>query len=307
MQALNEPLIPTVFLTDDAIRCRAQGRRICGAASSSTVGWGGEPGRAIDTQIEHSTAWGRKSCTHTDAGEFHERNIDGSMHGPAWWQVDLGEGALVNHVDLWHRTDCCQDRLEKASVYVSESPDYTTGTKCGQLSDHSQKPEVSQCGQVFGRYVTVAHAHSEGGGSSGGAVITICEAKVFGIRGRVDTASCRCTPRCAQDSLNMAVRCCADTNPTAAGQACTTAPGYTGPLKPALTGSSWTSYLLYAALAIVGIIALVKLSPLLLSKIPSLGGKGAGLQTSITGGGGGGGGDSICEWRHLLTTLRTCF
>eukprot|EP01045_Picozoa_sp_COSAG04_P016943 COSAG04_NODE_1460_length_6620_cov_3.053366_4_plen_244_part_00 len=227
------------------------------------------------------------------------------MHGPAWWQVDLGEGALVNHVDLWHRTDCCQDRLEKASVYVSESPDYTTGTKCGQLSDHSQKPEVSQCGQVFGRYVTVAHAHSEGGGSSGGAVITICEAKVFGIRGRVDTASCRCTPRCAQDSLNMAVRCCADTNPTAAGQACTTAPGYTGPLKPALTGSSWTSYLLYAALAIVGIIALVKLSPLLLSKIPSLGGKGAGLQTSITGGGGGGGGDSICEWRHPTQLLLT--
>ena len=82
-------------------------------------------------------------------------------------------------------------------------------------------------------------------------------------------------------------------------------PGYTGPLKPALTGSSWTSYLLYAALAIVGIIALVKLSPLLLAKIPALGGKGAGLQTSITGGGGGGGGDSICEWRHPTQLLLT--
>ena len=95
------------------------GKRICGAVSSSTVGWGGEPDRAIEGSITHSGAWGRNSCTHTDAGDYNERNIDGSLHGPAWWQVDLGEGALINHVDLMHRTDCCQDRAAERRILSS--------------------------------------------------------------------------------------------------------------------------------------------------------------------------------------------
>ena len=190
------------------------GKRICGAASSSTVGWGGEPDRAIDATLEESTAWGQGSCTHTDAGNTQERNLDGSLHGPAWWQVDLGQGALVNHVDVMHRTDCCQDRLEHAKIYVSTTPDYkTSGVECSPMSDHTKRPEVSQCNQVYGQYVTVAHDHAEGGGSSGGAIVSICKAQVWGVRGQVDTSLCKCTPRCAQDTLNMAVRCCADSNP----------------------------------------------------------------------------------------------
>ena len=78
----------------------------------------------------------------------------------------------------------------------------------------------------------------------------------------------------------MAVRCCADTSPVEAGGTCASKVPYSGPLKPALTGSSsWYMYLLYAVLAVIALAALVKLSPLLLAKIAS-GGKG--------GGGGGG-------------------
>ena len=97
------------------------GKRICGATSSSTVGWGGEPDRALD-QSTHG-AWNQMSCTHTDAGDSNARNYDGTPHGPAWWQVDLGEPSIVQHVDLWHRSDCCQDRLEQAGVYVSDTPE----------------------------------------------------------------------------------------------------------------------------------------------------------------------------------------
>ena len=115
------------------------------------------------------------------------------------------------------------------SVTVHNGCSYTTGKLCGRLSDHTQSPEISQCGGVVGRYVTVAHDR-EHGGSSDGIVVTICEAKVFGIRGTVDQASCKCTPRCAQDSLNMAVRCCADVRPHDAGLECEAkqAVGYTG-------------------------------------------------------------------------------
>ena len=148
------------------------------------------------------------------------------------------------------------------------------------------------CGQVYGRYVTVAHDHQTGGGSSGGVIVTICEAKVWGVRGRVDTSACRCTPRCAQDSLNMAVRCCADKVPRDAAAACSALPDptgigkarqYTGPLKPAIIGgTAWYMYLLYVALAIVAAAALVKLWPLIVTKIPkgktaSGGGIGEGL------------------------------
>ena len=40
-------------------------------------------------------------------------------------QVDLGALATVDHVSLWHRTDCCQDRLEGAQIYVSTTPLYS--------------------------------------------------------------------------------------------------------------------------------------------------------------------------------------
>lgn len=281
---------PASPLGNEFNRC-VNGKRICGGygvegqggTASSTVGWGGEPNRAIEQHVETAgaTAWGQNSCTHTDAGDTRAINIDGSPHGPAWWQVDLGQGALVNHVDLKHRTDCCQDRLEFASVYVSESPDYTTGTRCGTLTDHTQSPEVSQCGQVYGRYVTVAHDHSVGGGTSGGAIITICDAKVWGVRGREDKSACTCTPRCAQDSLNMAVRCCADSVPVEAGNTCAAKPKYSGPLKSAIvdTGTAWYMYILYIVLAVAVVAALVKFWPLIASKIPksgpSLGGGGS--------------------------------
>ena len=51
--------------------------------------------------------------------------MQGQEHGPAWWQVDLGGMAQVDKVNVWHRTDCCQDRLEGAQIYVSTTPLYS--------------------------------------------------------------------------------------------------------------------------------------------------------------------------------------
>ena len=141
------------------------GIRVCGPTRSSTVGWGGEPNRAIDGNTDGN--WGGGSCTHTDSS-------------PAWWQVDLGGTAHVDHVSVYHRTNCCQDRLETAHIIVSPTPDFSGGTTCSELSDHSQQPEVAQCGgQAQGQYVTVDHGRG-GGGSSSGVVITICEIEVWG-------------------------------------------------------------------------------------------------------------------------------
>ena len=219
--------------------------RVCGATSSSTLGWGGEPDRAIDGK--HCSEWGDGSCTHTDAGRQDpltgqtDLNVDGTPHGPAWWQVDLGGTASITKVDVWHRTGCgdiitdpvtgravsssCNSRLEGSHIFVSNqkrAPDgkmwsVTTCTQgsgcsvCGVLhSSIGQQPEVITCGQAptptpgqtyappppfgapppgqyQGRYISISHVHDTDaghgiGGSSGGRIITICEARVTGRR-----------------------------------------------------------------------------------------------------------------------------
>jgi len=141
------------------------GIRTCGAASSSTVGWGGEPDRAIDGNADG--AWGANSCTHTDGpGSF-------ANAGTHWWQVDLGQTVAVESVDIYHRTDCCQTRLLSAQVSVSTTSDYTaTGTVCGEVDDHLGQPDVTLCNGAAGQFVTVEMQDM---------VITICELTVMGV------------------------------------------------------------------------------------------------------------------------------
>ena len=100
------------------------GVRVCGAASSSTVGWGGEPGFALDGNTDGSFDAG--SCSHTD-------NPEGA---PAWWQVDLGRACAVQRVVVHHRTDCCQGRMAGALVLVSRSAEtFDDAEQCGVLRD----------------------------------------------------------------------------------------------------------------------------------------------------------------------------
>ena len=151
------------------------GERVYGAVRQSTMGWSAEPDRAVNANVD--TQWGQGSCTHTD-------NVAGN---PAWWQVDLGGVATIDHVNLWHRTDCCQDRLEGAELYVSQTADYTQGppSVCDPLSDHTQAPEVAACDGKVGRFLTVVHrarGNPSGGGQdvSHGRYLTICETEVWG-------------------------------------------------------------------------------------------------------------------------------
>ena len=169
------------------------GKRVCGATSSSTVGWGGEPNRAIDGTTHGS--FNQASCTHTD----NRVNADGSAYTggavapPNWWQLDLGTPSLINHIDLWHRTDCCQDRLQTAKVYISDTPNYNTPgsntRECGALSSFSNTPEKTICGSAMGpgQFVTVAHQSSDGGGEG---IVSICEIKVWGVKGAIDPVRC---------------------------------------------------------------------------------------------------------------------
>jgi len=128
--------------------------------SQSSNGWGStDGGRAVDGTTDGS--WGTSSCTHTQAGD------------PEWWQVDLGGMYSLNNFNLYHRTDCCQDRLVGANIMLSQTTDYTTGVACAASTSGGNvaQPETGDCGGAVGMFVTVQHSND---------YITICEFEIFG-------------------------------------------------------------------------------------------------------------------------------
>ena len=133
---------------------------LAGSASMSSEGWGGSPTRATDGDT--STSWGEASCTHTQNGE------------PEWWQVDLGDTYSLFAFNLYHRTDCCQDRLVGAHIWLSAGADYTSDAiECAASTDggNTDQPETGTCGGARGQFVTVQHSSD---------YITICEFEVSG-------------------------------------------------------------------------------------------------------------------------------
>ena len=60
-------------------------------ATQSSVGWGGDPMRAIDGNT--NGAYEAGSITHTEHGEN------------SWWQLNFGQDRAINRVVLWNRTD----------------------------------------------------------------------------------------------------------------------------------------------------------------------------------------------------------
>ncbi|MFD3947123.1 discoidin domain-containing protein [Streptomyces sp. NPDC058579] len=108
-------------------------------ATQSTTAYGGAAGRAVDGNTDG--VWANGSVTHT------------TEQVQPWWQVDLGEIAAVNRVEIWNRTDSCAGRLTDYYVLVSEIP-FTPGT----LSEVLAQPGVTAYRQTAtaGRPTTVA-------------------------------------------------------------------------------------------------------------------------------------------------------
>jgi hypothetical protein len=78
-------------------------------ATQSSTGYGGQPGRAVDGNLDGHYFHGN-SVTHTNK----ERG--------AWWQVDLGHVHRIRSIRIMNRTDCCGERLSNFYVLVSDHP-----------------------------------------------------------------------------------------------------------------------------------------------------------------------------------------
>ncbi len=86
-------------------------------STQSSLENGGVASRAVDGNT--SGIWTNNSVTHT------------ANEAQPWWQVDLGQVYAISQINLWNRTDCCSDRLQK--FYVLSSNNDMTGKTLAQL------------------------------------------------------------------------------------------------------------------------------------------------------------------------------
>jgi endoglucanase Acf2/chitodextrinase len=138
-------------------------------ATQSSVGYGGDPAKAVDGNTDGRYANG--SVTHTF----------GSTQ--PWWQVDLGAVSSVTSVQVFNRTDCCSSRLSNFYVFVSDAP--MGGRSLAQLvadpavarvlvDSLGGEPSITVPLAAPGRYVKLQLA------SSGTSYLSLAEVQVMG-------------------------------------------------------------------------------------------------------------------------------
>ncbi len=77
-------------------------------ATQSSIGWGGDPSRAIDGVT--NGFWSATSITHT----LNQQN--------SWWQLDFGQQRTINRVVIWNRADSnLGQRLSNFRISVTNS------------------------------------------------------------------------------------------------------------------------------------------------------------------------------------------
>jgi hypothetical protein len=137
------------------------------ASQSSTYG-GAAASQAVDGDTTGAWSSNSLSCTTSELN--------------AWWQVDLGGLYEINVMDVWNRTDGCQDRLADFSVFVSDVP-FTSNTVAGTLAQDGvwsrhvvipggPRPDVSLWADTVGRYVRIQLGDTD--------YLTLAEVQVFG-------------------------------------------------------------------------------------------------------------------------------
>ena len=78
-----------------------------GQVAQSSIGWQGNPERAIDGN--RASHWSHGSCTHT----MKDAN--------PWWRVDLQKTYKVHSVKITNRKDCCSERINRAEIRIGNS------------------------------------------------------------------------------------------------------------------------------------------------------------------------------------------
>ncbi len=141
---------------------------------------------AVNRSATQSSTWngavaGLAVDGNTNGGWYQANSVSGTNWSvQPWWQVDLGSIHSIDYIEIWGRTDCCQDFLSDYYVFVSDNPfpagNVTTLLNTSGVSNYyfagpGATPESTD---VFstGRYVRVM--------LNGNHLLQLAEVKVFG-------------------------------------------------------------------------------------------------------------------------------
>jgi len=135
--------------------------------SQSGTQLGAEASRAVDGNTD-GNFWGGNSVTLTD------------WVGNAWWEVDLQNQSQIDEINLWNRTDCCENLFSDFYIFVSPAPFTSTdlNTTLNQsgvtnyLVSGTAGLPTNQAINASGRYVRVQ--------LTGTAYLAIAEVEVIG-------------------------------------------------------------------------------------------------------------------------------
>ena len=120
------------------------------ATQSSTYG-GGLASLAVDGDTTGNSPWSA-NLQHTQT-EYQP-----------WWEVDLGQQSDIDQVNIYNRSDCCQNRVRDFYILVSDAPFSPTDSlseilNSPQVAVHFVAGQIGVLGQipfeVSGRYVRI--------------------------------------------------------------------------------------------------------------------------------------------------------
>jgi len=150
------------------------------ATQSTTRVEGGAASRAIDGNT--SGAFSNNSVTATSTTTEYQ----------PWWQIDLASLDTISVVELYNRTDCCQNRLSQYYVLVSDFPfssnDLNTLLEDPDVVSYYQSTDAGSPTTInvnrTGQYVRVQLA--------GTNLLSLAEVQIFGSIENCIKASDRC-------------------------------------------------------------------------------------------------------------------
>ena len=101
--------------------------------------------------VDGSTSTGYYATTHASANE--------------WVQIDLEAVTTIDSVRVYFRpgAECnrnCQNHAAGASIVISDTPDFSAGTQCGDELAWASSYRTNTCDGISGRYVTARGSSS---------------------------------------------------------------------------------------------------------------------------------------------------
>ncbi|MGK0363328.1 MAG: hypothetical protein ACI85O_000373 [Saprospiraceae bacterium] len=141
-----------------------------GTATQSGTTWDAEASRAIDGNT-NGNFWAALSVSGT------------GWNVQPWWEVDLGQVSDIETINIWNRTDCCNENLVDYYVLISEMPFATNNlfdlTDDANVTAFLQTVEAGSPTAiptiVSGRYVRIQLL--------GNGILSMAEVEIMGATG----------------------------------------------------------------------------------------------------------------------------